>query len=123
MRREPTIVENKLWRLLRARNLGGWKFRRQEPLEGFIVDFVCFEAKLVVEADGGQHDASETDRERDRILRKAGFAVVRYWNNDILNNPDGVLEDLARRLKVPSPPAGEGGRSRRRRSDEGSGSG
>jgi very-short-patch-repair endonuclease len=111
MRRTPTDAEKKFWWLLRDRRLGGLKFRRQVPLGRYVFDFVCFGAKLVVEADGGQHAGSCHDVDRDAWLAQQGFQVVRYWNTDILGNPDGVLEDLVARLAVPSPLAGEGGRA------------
>jgi very-short-patch-repair endonuclease len=104
MRREMTDAEKKLWFLLRSRRFGGAKFRRQAPIGPFIADFVCLSSKLVVEADGGQHYAPETDKDRDRWLMREGYVVVRYANNDILGNPEGVLTDLAARLKAPPPP-------------------
>jgi very-short-patch-repair endonuclease len=98
MRRLQTDAERKLWFLLRDRHLGGAKFRRQQPFGPYILDFVCFERKLVVEIDGGQHDGSEADIFRDARLRAEGFNVLRYWNNDVLGNPEGVLTDLLERL-------------------------
>jgi len=68
------------------------KFRRQQPLDKFIVDFVSFEKKIVIEVDGGQHFEEKKDIERDKWLSKQGFKVLRFWNNDVLNNIDGVLE-------------------------------
>ena len=94
MRRDPTDAEIKLWRLLRDRRLGGAKFRRQAPLERYILDFVCFEARLVIEADGGQHAGSRGDEQRDAWLKSQGFRVLRLWNNDILKNPEGVFETI-----------------------------
>ena len=98
MRRIPTEAELKLWFLLRDRRLGGIKFRRQAPFKSYILDFVCFERKLVVEVDGGQHNESATDLNRDALLRAEGFQVARYWNNDVLRNPEGVLIDLLDKL-------------------------
>ena len=98
MRRVATDAEQKLWLLLRDRRLDGIKFRRQVPFRQYILDFVCFERKLVVEVDGGQHGDSETDARRDALLRAEGFQVARYWNNDVLRNPEGVLTDLLNRL-------------------------
>src|SRR5262245_8492095 len=98
MRRISTDAERKLWFLLRDRRLDGIKFRRQAPCKNCILDFVCFERKLVVEVDGGQHSDSETDRTRDNFLHAEGFQVARYWNNDVLRNPEGVSVDLLDRL-------------------------
>ena len=99
MRRDPTDAETKLWRLLRDRRLGGAKFRRQAPLERYILDFVCFEARLVIEADGGQHAESHRDETRDTWLASQGFRVLRLWNNDILRNPEGVFETILAALE------------------------
>jgi very-short-patch-repair endonuclease len=104
MRKEMTDAERKLWFLLRSRRLGGAKFRRQAPIGPFIADFVCLSHKLIVEADGGQHYELNRDRERDRWLSHEGYKVVRYANNDILKNPEGVLSDLATKLEAPPHP-------------------
>jgi very-short-patch-repair endonuclease len=98
MRREATDAEQKLWLLLRDRRLGGAKFRRQAPVGPYIADFVCLRRKMIVEADGGQHFATPRDATRDRWLADEGYLVVRYANNDILKNPEGVLADLLARL-------------------------
>lgn len=87
MRREPTLCERKLWFLLRDRRLQHLKFRRQVPLGRYIVDFACFDPKIVVEADGGQHAENRHDLVRDRWLAEQGFIVLRCWNADILDNP------------------------------------
>jgi very-short-patch-repair endonuclease len=94
MRAQPTDAERRLWQLLRAHRLAGLKFRRQVPIEGFIVDFVCFEARLVVEVDGGQHGDSAADAARDRRLAALGLRVLRVWNNDVLGNPEGVVATI-----------------------------
>jgi very-short-patch-repair endonuclease len=99
MRRVPTDAERKLWFLLRDRRLDGIKFRRQVPFDRYILDFVCFERRLVIEVDGGQHADSTADSARDVRLRAEGFQVVRYWNNAVLKNPEGVLTDLLARLE------------------------
>ena len=99
MRTEPTDAEAALWRLLRGRRFIGFKFRRQVPLGPFIADFLCFEARVIVELDGGQHAESKADLGRDAWFAQNGFAVARYWNIDVLGNPEGVWEDLLRRLK------------------------
>lgn len=99
LRRNATDVEKKLWTLLRDRRLAGWKFRRQVPLGPYIVDFYCSEAKLIVEADGGQHADSASDESRTLWLAKNGYCVKRYWSNEILTNPEGIFTDLIETLK------------------------
>ena len=99
LRRNMTDAERALWRLLRDRRMQGWRFRRQEPIECYIVDFVCFEARLIVEVDGGQHADSESDKRRDARLHAQGFRVLRFWNNDVLSNPDGVCQTLTTALR------------------------
>jgi len=102
MRHIATDAEKKLWRLLRSRQLEAFKFRRQVPIGKFIADFVCHEKKLVVEVDGGQHAENARDKERDQWLAEAGYQVIRYWNNDVLKNPNGVLEALLSELAARS---------------------
>jgi very-short-patch-repair endonuclease len=95
LRRNPTDVEALVWQRLKARRFGGIKFRRQQPIENFIVDFVSFEKRVIIELDGGQHaEDSHKDYERDRFLCEAGFRVLRFWNNEVLENLDGVLERI-----------------------------
>jgi very-short-patch-repair endonuclease len=89
-----TDAESKIWRLLRGRRLADFKFRRQTPVEGYILDFVCFERKLVIEIDGSQHLDAPRDKARDAVLAREGFRVLRYWNNDVLQQPNAVLEDI-----------------------------
>ena len=112
MRRESTDAERKLWSILRAKRLVGWKFKRQQQLDFYIVDFVCFSARLIVEADGSQHAENVADEARTSYLEDQGFRVLRFWNIDILNNPDGVataiLAALETPLPNPSPARGEG---------------
>ena len=112
MRRESTDAERKLWSILRAKRIGGWKFKRQQQLDRYIVDFVCFKARLIVEADGSQHAENVADETRTSYLEGQGFRVLRYWNYDILTNPDGVataiLAALETPLPNPSPARGEG---------------
>ena len=98
MRREPTEAEKRLWRLLRDRRLGEFKFRRQETLGRYIVDFVCLERKLIVELDGSQHAESAYDAQRDAWLAAHGFTVLRVWNNEVMTNPAGVQHALATTL-------------------------
>jgi very-short-patch-repair endonuclease len=111
LRKGSTDAEMLLWSRLRVKQLDGIKFRRQQPIEQFIVDFVSFENRLVVELDGGQHAESVSDRERDKLLKGYGFKVLRIWNNEIFENIDGVLETILTycRAPSPSPPPVEGG--------------
>ena len=89
-----TDVERKLWQRLRGKQLGE-KFRRQYPIDNYIVDFVCLEKRLIIECDGGQHAEQESkDSERDKHLQGKGFMVLRIWNNEIIENLDGVLETI-----------------------------
>jgi very-short-patch-repair endonuclease len=90
MRTNATDAERALWRIVRGHKLGGLKFKRQVPIDGYIVDFVCFEARLILEADGGQHAESKRDASRDAHFQAEGFRTLRFWNNEILSNPDGV---------------------------------
>jgi very-short-patch-repair endonuclease len=98
MRREPTDAEAKMWRLLRDRRLAAFKFRRQVPFENYVLDFVCFEKRFIIEIDGSQHAMSLADRQRDRFLIAQGFEIARYWNNDVLQQSTAVLEDIYTRL-------------------------
>jgi very-short-patch-repair endonuclease len=111
MRREPTEAEAKLWAMLRGQRLGGMKFKRQEQLGDYIVDFVCFGTRLIVEADGGQHVESSSDAVRHGWLAEQGFRIVRFWNHNILGNPDGVARVISEAaqdpLPNPSPELGE----------------
>ena len=112
MRRAPTEAVAKLWSMLRGQRLGGLKFKRQEQLGDYIVDFVCFGSCLIVEADGSQHAENAQDAARDCWLEAQGFRVLRFWNNDILGNPEGVaraiLDKAQPPLPNPSPTRGEG---------------
>jgi very-short-patch-repair endonuclease len=121
MRKNATECERLLWSQLRAHRLQGFKFKRQQPIGPYIVDFVCFEARCIIEADGGHHsEQAEYDAQRDNWLRSQGFTVLRFWNNDILSNTDGVVErifEVCRELaRSPSPqplPRRGGGAKRR----------
>ena len=115
MRRAPTDSELRLWRLLRDRRLSGFKFRRQVPVGPYIVDFLCVGAKLIVEADGSQHAESLRDNIRDAYLASQGWKVLRFWNNEALQNREGVLETIFAHASRPSSgpsghllPGGEG---------------
>ena len=106
LRKRPTDAENALWNLLRNRQLTGYKFRRQVPVGKCIVDFLCFERKLVVELDGGQHqEQTEYDAERTRVLESRGYRVLRFWNNQAPEEKDAVLEAILIALQegTPSP--------------------
>jgi very-short-patch-repair endonuclease len=117
LRENMTNAERKLWRALRARSIGA-KFRRQAALGPYIVDFVCFDPKTIVEVDGGQHANSIRDGDRDRYFESRGYRVLRFWNNDVLGNLSGVLETILAmthpspgtplRGVPPSPSRGEG---------------
>jgi len=98
LRSKQTDAENLLWSRLRAHRLCGLKFRRQQPIGGYVVDFLCPEKKLIVELDGGQHQEERAghDAVRDAWLKAEGYAVLRYWNNEVMGNLEGVLEDIGR---------------------------
>jgi len=90
-----TDVEKRLWYLLRDRRLNGYKFRRQMPIGPYVADFVCLQSRLIVELDGGQHaEQAEKDKVRDEWLKSQGFVVLRFWNNDVLANTEGVLQAI-----------------------------
>jgi very-short-patch-repair endonuclease len=108
LRNAPTDAESRLWQRLRHRQLEGYKFRRQHPFGDFILDFVCLEHKVIVELDGSQHaDATACDNARSLFLEDAGFVVLRFWNNEVFENIEGVLTVILRTLcdrATPSPP-------------------
>lgn len=87
-----------MWRLLRERRLSDFKFRRQVPFKNYILDFVCFDKRLVIEIDGSQHADSQSDATRDAILAAEGFLIARYWNNDVLKQSTSVQEDILAKL-------------------------
>ena len=103
LRQNMTEAERALWYGLRRGQLG-WRFRRQHPIPPYIVDFACLEAKLVVEADGGQHASASEHERRDEELRRQGWRVLRLWNNDILQNRAGALQTIAAAQPVPKCP-------------------
>jgi very-short-patch-repair endonuclease len=94
LRKAGTDVENRLWYVLRNRNLNGLKFVRQAPVGPYFVDFLCAEAGLIVELDGGQHAESTTDVTRTAFLNREGYSVLRFWNNDVNSNRDAVLQAI-----------------------------
>ena len=95
LRTSSTDAERLLWSRLRTKQVCGCKFRRQEQIGRFIVDFVCYDRQLVIEADGGQHaQEKEKDEERTAWLNSQGFTVLRFWNHEVLTNPDGVIETI-----------------------------
>ena len=110
LRKNPTEAEKRLWRHLQRKQLQGLKFRRQQPIDNFIVDFVCFEKRLVIELDGGQHADSLADINRTKIIESKGFLVLRFWNNEIFENMEGVLKTISNTVTPhpDSPPKGEG---------------
>ena len=95
-----TDAEHRLWYRLRAGRLEGWKFRRQVPIGCYVADFLCEQARLVVEVDGGQHaDREQHDAQRTEALRACGYRVIRFWNSDVLGNLEGVLETIVTALR------------------------
>ncbi len=104
LRRQQTDAERQLWRVLRDRQLQGFKFRRQHPIGCYIVDFCCLERKLVVELDGGHHLLqSEADQCRTDFLVNRGYQVLRFWDHEVLIESETVLEQVLRTLQSPSP--------------------
>ena len=118
LRHTLTDAELRLWQILRSRQLANIKFRRQVPIGPWIVDFVCFQQMLVVEADGSQHAENRRDQARAADLQERGFRTLRFWNNDILWNTSGVLQQIIEAIEQspsprglrprPSPTRGEG---------------
>lgn len=95
LRHKPTNAERKLWYLLRGKRLGGYKFRRQFPIGPYIADFCCWEKRLIVELDGGQHsEQADKDWQRTRYLNSQGFRVLRFWDNEVLTQTIAVLEKI-----------------------------
>ena len=104
LRRQSTDAESKLWNRLRSRTLHNCKFVRQEPIGPYTVDFICREQRLIIEVDGGQHATDARDVIRDRWLSAHRYRILRFWNNDVLSNIDGVLETIAASLQIDAPP-------------------
>jgi very-short-patch-repair endonuclease len=113
LRNQATDAERRLWQHLRGKQLDGCRFRRQHPFDVFILDFACLERKVVVELDGGQHaDSAAYDARRTGFLERAGFLILRFWNNEVFDNIEGVVELIIATLvartattkTTPSPP-------------------
>jgi very-short-patch-repair endonuclease len=98
LRRDVTLTERMLWQVLQKRQVMGARFRRQHPVGPYVVDFACLDPPLVIEVDGGQHLESTSDRARDAFLAGRGFHVLRFWNNEVMHNLDGVYAAVAREL-------------------------
>ncbi|MBC9031586.1 endonuclease domain-containing protein [Sphingomonas sp. JC676] len=115
LRSAPTAAEELLWSKLRKSQLGGLTFTRQLPVAGYFGDFGCRRARLIVELDGSQHLDSAADAERTRRIAAEGYRVIRFWNNDLTNNLDGVLQAIliaasssGERAPTPQPPPARG---------------
>ncbi|MCL5668621.1 MAG: endonuclease domain-containing protein [Gammaproteobacteria bacterium] len=113
LRSNQTEAEQRLWCYLRAHRFMGLKFKRQKPIGRYIVDFVCLEQRLIIELDGGQHiEQSARDQRRDAWLRSQGYTVLRFWNNDVMQELEGVLEQIRSALSTlslaSSPTSGRG---------------
>ena len=134
LRNQATDTERHLWHFLRNRQLGGHRFRRQVPINTYIADFACLEAKLIIELDGGQHQQqAEYDARRDRQVAAKGFRILRFWDNQVFQETSAVLEVILRALEErsysppvcphpdPPPHAGEGERRYIPRAGEGEG--
>jgi adenine-specific DNA-methyltransferase len=102
LRKRSTEAERKLWRVLRSRQLNGFKFRKQVEIDAYVVDFLCTERRLIIEVDGGQH-SPERDARRTAFLEGQGFRVIRFWNHDVLQNLDGVWTTIEQALESTPP--------------------
>jgi len=111
LRTHQTDAEQRIWYHLRAYRFMGYKFKRQKPVGRYIVDFVCVERRLIVEIDGGQHaEQAEYDQHRDAWLRSQGYTVLRYWNNEVMQQLEGVLEQIRLTITLSPGPSPTGGR-------------
>ena len=111
LRKNMTDVERMLWAKIRGRQLQGFRFRRQHPIGSYIIDFICLELKLIIELDGSQHMGQQQyDMKRSQWLQSNGFKIMRFWNSDILDDLDGVMQAICMHLppSQPSPLKGEG---------------
>jgi very-short-patch-repair endonuclease len=105
LRKSPTDAARRLWQHLRLRQLGGHKFRRQHPLGQYLVDFICLEIRLIIEIDGGQHNAQDDyDAERSAWIENQGFCVLRFWNDQVFREIEAVKEVIWRALAQCPPP-------------------
>ncbi len=105
LRSDMSDAEHRLWYRLRAHRFDDRSFRRQFPIGRYVVDFVCLNARLIIELDGGQHSEARSDAVRDAWLRSQGFTVLRFWNDDVLKNTEGVLQSIAEALRTIAPPS------------------
>ncbi len=104
LRKQGTDAERLLWNRLRARQIHGLRFRRQEPIGQYIADFLCYEVKMVIEVDGGQHAGQKQyDEKRDHWMASQGFRVLRFWDHEVLTNINGVLEKIM--VQIPPSPS------------------
>jgi len=103
LRKNTTDTEKYLWKYLRGNQLEGFKFRRQQPIGKYIIDFVNLERKIIIELDGGQHLQNKKDKIRDSWLEEQGYEVLRFWDNEVFYNIEGVLEFIRGKLLSPSP--------------------
>jgi len=103
LRISSTDTEKYLWKYLRGRQLEGTKFRRQHSIGKYIVDFINLERKIIIEVDGGQHLENKKDKLRDKWLEEQGYEVLRFWDNEVFNNIEGVLGAIREKLLSPSP--------------------
>lgn len=106
LRANQTKVEAVLWASLRNRQLNGFKFRRQAPVGRYVADFLCESARLIIELDGSQHaepDQVQYDAERTRFLEASGYCVIRFWNNEVVENPEDVLNRICAQLEIATP--------------------
>jgi very-short-patch-repair endonuclease len=104
MRTHPTEAEKRLWTILRDRRLAVFKFRRQQIITPYIVDFICLDRRLIVEADGSQHADNKDDARREGFLRRQDFRLLRFWNNHIIGETEAVATAILAALSVPHPP-------------------
>ncbi len=107
LRKNMTDAERLLWSRIRAKQLGA-KFRRQQLIGSYVVDFICFNKKLIIELDGGQHYENDKDVQRDNFLKARGYRVLRFWNNEVMRNIEGVLEVIRENVTLPLIPSRQG---------------
>jgi len=99
LRKNQTVAESKLWNVVRVKQIKGLKFRRQHPIPPYFVDFICHKEQLIIELDGGQHaETINYDKKRTKFLEPKGYTVIRFWNNDVLRNMEGVYEEIIKHL-------------------------